>query len=189
MEPAAVSKHRRYRSAGYWRRIRRRVTAVVDKILKKNTPDRNQNVGLEPQAPPTSSASRQQATRSPTELVQDINNILGVNPARDAALFSPPVQPPNQAATTTACSMVQTPGLAAGTNCPQCSSKLEFDIDTILDLKPLYCSGCGMKLTLDVNQSQQGLEFLRTIKSLANHCNGVNTTTTIKPDTVSPAVK
>lgn len=62
---------------------------------------------------------------------------------------------------TPAVEISRTPGL----KCPECSTKMVVSIQNLVNLDPLICPGCGLELTIDVENSQSALDSLRKLQS------------------------
>jgi transcription elongation factor Elf1 len=50
-----------------------------------------------------------------------------------------------------------------GVICPSCKGIIKFTIEQLVSARPVYCSNCGLKLTMDVAQSQESLFELATL--------------------------
>jgi len=50
-----------------------------------------------------------------------------------------------------------------GIPCPECGATIHFTIEKLLSARPVFCSDCGLKLTLEVQKSQESLEALRRL--------------------------
>ena len=53
----------------------------------------------------------------------------------------------------------QNPGL----DCPQCGFRIQIGIVQLLSHDPVYCSSCGLKLTIDQEKSKGCLDELRKV--------------------------
>ncbi len=56
-----------------------------------------------------------------------------------------------------------------GVLCPECSAVIKFSLQQLLSMRPVYCSGCGLKLTMDVAQSEDSLKKLRELQEVMDH--------------------
>jgi transcription elongation factor Elf1 len=50
-----------------------------------------------------------------------------------------------------------------GVPCPECGAVIHFTIEKLLSARPVYCSDCGLKLTLEVQKSQESLAALKRL--------------------------
>ncbi len=50
----------------------------------------------------------------------------------------------------------------AGMTCPACEHRIVVDPFTLLEARPVVCDHCGLALHLDVKESEQTLQALRT---------------------------
>lgn len=172
MKSTTLKKQQDNHSGSYWRRVRRRFVSIVNKALKKNSNNGN-NADTRQQETPHQNPAPSKPQSTYNYIPGETNKLVETTRAGDAGLFKTPVQAPPRI--TTSYSLLHTPvvssavsGTTTDTKCPQCSCHLDLTIDNILALKPIYCSGCGLKLSLDICQSQQGLEFLKAIKRLTS---------------------
>ncbi|WP_305042080.1 hypothetical protein [Geoalkalibacter sp.] len=51
-----------------------------------------------------------------------------------------------------------------GLPCPRCGFHIATTLDLLLAARPFFCSGCGLQLTLNAEQSQGALAALRELK-------------------------
>lgn len=51
-----------------------------------------------------------------------------------------------------------------GVPCPRCRSPIRLTIDKLLSGTPVYCSECGLQLTLDAAASAEGLDAVRKLQ-------------------------
>ncbi|KIH76033.1 hypothetical protein SAMN05660860_02648 [Geoalkalibacter ferrihydriticus] len=51
-----------------------------------------------------------------------------------------------------------------GLPCPRCGFHIATSLELLLAQRPFFCAACGLKLTLNVDQSQGALERLRELK-------------------------
>jgi transcription elongation factor Elf1 len=57
--------------------------------------------------------------------------------------------------------IAKTPGI----KCPECSNRIVVSIQNLVNLEPVNCPGCGLELTIDIEESQPALESLRKLQS------------------------
>lgn len=53
----------------------------------------------------------------------------------------------------------QGPGLV----CPECGHLISVSMTMLLNQRNIYCTGCGLELKIDQEDSKQGLEHLRKL--------------------------
>ncbi|MDO3378524.1 hypothetical protein [Geoalkalibacter halelectricus] len=53
---------------------------------------------------------------------------------------------------------------APGLPCPRCGFHIATTLDLLLARRPFFCSGCGLRLSVDIEQSQPALEALQKLK-------------------------
>jgi transcription elongation factor Elf1 len=51
-----------------------------------------------------------------------------------------------------------------GIPCPECQSFIPMSLEKVLGQRQFSCPSCGLQLTIDLNQSQQGMKVLQNIK-------------------------
>jgi transcription elongation factor Elf1 len=51
-----------------------------------------------------------------------------------------------------------------GVLCPECQGVIKFTLQQLLSMRPVYCSNCGLKLTMDVAQSQESVQTLQRLQ-------------------------
>ena len=61
---------------------------------------------------------------------------------------------------------------SSGFPCPSCGAPIRVELGRLLSAAPVFCSGCGLKLQLDVAASAGGLEAARTYKTIVRKQNG-----------------
>lgn len=61
---------------------------------------------------------------------------------------------------TKAFSLTEAPGIP----CPQCGATLRLALDRLLAAAPLFCSACGLELTLDAKASAQAMDAARAVQ-------------------------
>lgn len=54
---------------------------------------------------------------------------------------------------------------APGLNCPECGFHIPVTIEMLLKNKAVFCSNCGLKLTIDQQESKEGLDQLRKLNA------------------------
>ena len=58
---------------------------------------------------------------------------------------------------------------APGVPCPQCKNRIPVSIPILLAHSAIFCNNCGIKLTIDKENSQDGLEQLEKLhKAMEN---------------------
>jgi len=55
----------------------------------------------------------------------------------------------------------QPPGL----KCPECGFHIQVTIAMLLNNKAVFCNNCGLKLTIDYQESKEGLDQLRKLNA------------------------
>lgn len=53
------------------------------------------------------------------------------------------------------------PGLA----CPQCGFRIQVTVKTLLEGLPVYCSSCGLELTIDQEKSKAAIDALEKLQN------------------------
>lgn len=52
---------------------------------------------------------------------------------------------------------------APGLQCPECGFHIEVTISMLLNNAAVFCSSCGLKLTIDRDESREGLDQLKKL--------------------------
>lgn len=69
--------------------------------------------------------------------------------------------------------MENSPGQSAGLKCPDCGSHIPTTIEMLLHNAAIFCSNCGLKLTIDRQESKSGLDKLRNLDEALQKANKV----------------
>ena len=52
---------------------------------------------------------------------------------------------------------------APGLKCPQCGFRIQVTVETLLKGLPVYCSSCGLELTVDQEKSKPAIDALEKL--------------------------
>jgi hypothetical protein len=98
-----------------------------------------------------------------SELPSKVSPPNSVMPVKTAAF---PAKPPSPA---TILMALRAPHPGSGVACPECGGPILPTIDDILATKPVICFQCGLRFTLDVARSHEGLDVLRKLKQVLDN--------------------
>ena len=56
-------------------------------------------------------------------------------------------------------------GQPPGVNCPECGFNIQVTISILLNNSAIFCSNCGLKLTIDRQESNKSLDQLRKLNA------------------------
>jgi len=59
-----------------------------------------------------------------------------------------------------------------GVPCPECGSTIQFSMEKLLTARPVYCSNCGLKLELSLQESKTGLQTLQQLNDTLDKIDG-----------------